>query len=244
MSPSPPYTTIIFDIGDVLFSWSSDTKTTISSKTMHKMLSTPTWFDYERGLISQKLCYDRVGSQFSIDPEEVGKAFDDARDSLQCNEEVISLIRDLKSKSHELRIFAMSNISLPDYNVLRTKPADWSIFDEVFTSAAAGERKPNLGFYRQVIAKANIDPFTAVFVDDKLENVLSARSFGFHGIVFDNPKTLARSLRNLVGDPVNRGWDYLRQHAGAHKSVTTTGVVLRENFTQLLMLDLTDDRWV
>jgi FMN phosphatase YigB (HAD superfamily) len=244
MSILTDYSALIFDIGDVLFSWSSHTRTSISPKTLQKILSTPTWFEYECGRISQDVCYERIGSQFSIAPNEVERAFNDARDSLQCDEEMISLIRELKIQSPSLRVFAMSNISIPDYQYLRTKPADWSIFDQVFTSGAAGDRKPNLGFYKQVIANTGIDPSKAIFVDDKPENVLSARSLGFCGIVFDNAKKVGRSLRNLVGDPVKRGRQYLKTKAGSHDSVTDGNITIQENFAQLLILELTEDRYV
>ncbi|KAH7926721.1 HAD-like protein [Leucogyrophana mollusca] len=240
---TPDYTTLIFDIGDVLFSWSATTKTSISPKTLRKILSSPTWFDYERGRISQDDCYTRVGAEFFIEPAEIARAFEQARDSLQSNEDLISVIRELKARSNgKLRVFAMSNISQPDYEVLRTKPADWSIFDEVFTSAAAGERKPNLGFYRLVLSKTGVDPRRAIFVDDKLENVLSARSLGLHGIVFDDPLKVIRALRNLLGDPVQRGQGYLRSNAKKLESVTDNGIVLRENFAQLLILEATRDK--
>ncbi|KAH7914156.1 Haloacid dehalogenase-like hydrolase-domain-containing protein [Hygrophoropsis aurantiaca] len=239
----PEYNALIFDIGDVLFSWSPATKTSISPKTLRKILSSPTWFDYERGRISQEDCYSRVGAEFSIEPTEIARAFEQARDSLQSNEDLISVICQLKARSHgKLRVFAMSNISQPDYEVLRTKPADWSIFDEVFTSAAAGERKPNLGFYKLVLSKTGIDPRRAIFVDDKLENVLSARSLGLHGIVFDDPLKVIRALRNLLGDPVQRGQDYLCENAKKLDSITNNGVTLRENFAQLLILEATRDK--
>lgn len=152
MSSLPKYTTLIFDLGDVLFNWSPQTKTSIKPKTLKKILSSPTWFDYECGRISQEDCYERIGTNFSFEPSEVASAFAQARDSLESNDHMISVIRELKAQSNgTLRVFAMSNISQPDYEVLRTKPADWSIFDQVFTSAAVGERKPNLGFYRHVL---------------------------------------------------------------------------------------------
>ena len=243
MSPFTKFTTIIFDIGDVLFTWSSETKTSISSSTLKRILSTSTWFDFERGLLSQEVCYERVGAEFSLDPAEIRKAFDQARDSLQCNDALISLIRELKCQSGgQLRVYAMSNISSPDYDYLRTKPADWSIFDRIFTSCAAGERKPNLGFYRQVIAQADVDPLRTIFVDDKVDNVTSARSLGFNGIVFDRPENVMRSLRNLIGDPITRGREFLHRSAGMHDSITDDGTTLKENFSQLLILEMTNDR--
>jgi FMN phosphatase YigB (HAD superfamily) len=239
---SSPYSAIIFDIGDVLFSWSSTTRTSIPSQTLRRILASPTWFEYERGQISQDECYSRISAEFCFDPQEIRKAFDEARDSMQCNDKMIELIRDLKCQSHGLlRIFAMSNISFPDYEVLRTKPADWSLFDQVFTSAAAGQRKPNLSFYKKVLAEGNIDPHSAIFLDDKCENVLSARSLGLHGIVFDDTEKVSRSLRNLTGDPVKRGRDYLSANAGSLDSVTSDGTILLENFAQLLLLEATGE---
>lgn len=245
MYPFSSFTSVIFDLGDVLFSWSSQTKTAISSKTLRQILSSTTWQDYERGRLTEMDCYERVGREFSLDPEEIKKAFIQARASLQANDDLILLIRELKAQSNgTLRVFAMSNISLPDYDVLRTKPADWSIFEEVFTSGEAGERKPNLGFYKYVLGKAGIEPHSTIFVDDKVENVLSARSLGLHGIVFDSHDRVKRSLRNLLGNPIARGKEFLARNAGHLESVTDTNVTLQENFAQLLILEATADRYV
>ncbi|KAG6897904.1 hypothetical protein C0992_009388 [Termitomyces sp. T32_za158] len=245
---SNQYSALIFDLGDVLFKWSPNTKTTISAQTLREILSSPTWFDYERGRLSEADCYAKVGEEFMLKPDEIAQAFRQARDSIQADDDLIALIRELKAQSNgELQVFAMSNISLPDYEVLRTKSADWSIFDRVFTSGVAGERKPNLGFFRQVVSATGIDPQKTIFVDDRSENVLSARSLGLHGIVFDDPKTVARALRNLIGDPITRGRDFLKQNAGHLFSVTDKtdkhgAVELRENFAQLLILEATNDR--
>ncbi|RDB25337.1 Alpha-D-glucose-1-phosphate phosphatase YihX [Hypsizygus marmoreus] len=248
MSQTRQYTTIIFDLGDVLFKWSPETKTSISARRLRDILSCPIWFDYERGRLSEDDCYARVGADFNIEPEEIRRAFQQARDSLQADNELIALIRELKAQSGgELKVFAMSNISLPDWEVLRTKPADWEIFDQIFTSGAAGERKPNLGFYRHVLSTANVDPHRTIFVDDRLENVLSARSLGLHGIVFEHRQPVARALRNLIGDPVVRGRDFLKSNAGRLLSVTDktdklNATELKENFAQLLILEATQDR--
>lgn len=238
------FDTIIFDIGDVLFSWSPNTRTSISPKMLRKILSSSTWYEYERGQLDEVECYGRVGNEFSIHPEEVRRALDQARNSLDPNEDLISLIRELKDLDPTLKVFAMSNISIPDYQFLRTKAVDWSLFDRIFTSGAAGERKPNLGFYRYVLSETGCDPYRTIFVDDKQENVLSARSLGLHGIVCDDHTKVKRSLRNLLGDPVIRGQEFLQRNAGKHYSVTDNDVELRENFGQLLILEATEDRQV
>ncbi|TFK75393.1 HAD-like protein [Pluteus cervinus] len=248
MSAPLEFTTIIFDLGDVLFKWSAPKELPVSPKTLRKILSSPTWFNYERGLLTEDECYEQVGQEYSLQPSDIRRAFLEARESLVANDDLIALIHELKKQSEgQLRVFAMSNISKPDYAVLRTKPADWSVFDEVFTSGMVGERKPHLGFYRHVVATTRIDPRRTIFVDDKLENVLSARSLGMYGIVFDSPGPVKRALRNLIGDPISRGREYLRQNAGHLESVTAgteqqEPIALHENFAQLLILEVTGDR--
>ncbi|KXN92452.1 Alpha-D-glucose-1-phosphate phosphatase YihX [Leucoagaricus sp. SymC.cos] len=239
------YTAIILDLGDVLFKWSAETKASISPRTLRSIFNSPTWFDYERG---QNDCYAAISTELDVSPEDVRLAFQAVRDSHQADHDFIAFIRELKEQFNgSLRIYAMSNISLPDWEILRTKPADWSIFDEVFTSGSAGERKPNLGFYRHVITATGLQPQRTVFVDDKLENVLSARSLGFCGIVFDGPSAVKRALRNLIGDPIERGLEFLERNAGKLESTTKATpthevIVVEENFSQLLILEATGDR--
>ncbi|KAI0663404.1 HAD-like protein [Cubamyces menziesii] len=243
-SPHRRYTTLILDLGDVLFSWSPKTNTAVAPRLLKEILSSVTWFDYERGRISQAECYERVSTEFNVDAVAVAEAFQQARESLRPNEEFLGLIRELRQQCHgQLTVLALSNISLPDYEYIMALSSDWaSVFDRVFPSALLGERKPHLGAYRRVISEANIDPHTAVFVDDKLDNVVSARSLGMHGIVFDNQANVFRNLRNVFGDPIQRGRDYLKRHAGRLETSTDAGVVFEENFTQLIIYELTNDK--
>jgi len=239
---SQPPNAVIFDLGDVLFTWSAKTKTSIPAKRLLEMLHSQTWFEYECGRYTDIECYTRIGEEFSIDPQEITFALQQARDSMESDEQLVSLIHELRDINPEICVYAMSNISLPDYIYLRkTKAVDWSIFDKVFTSAEAGERKPNLGFYQHVIDQTGLDPYRTVFVDDKVENVLSAGSFGIDGIVFDSPTNLVRQLRNKFGDPHKRGLQWLKDNSGKLFSVTDTGVTIEENFAQLLILEAMGD---
>ena len=60
-----------------------------------------------------------------------------------------------------------------------------------------------------------------------MDNVISAQSLGFNGKVFDLPENVMRSLRNLIGDPVTRGREFLRRNAGMHDSITDSGTALK-----------------
>ncbi|KAH9069726.1 HAD-like protein [Lactarius deliciosus] len=190
------------------------TKTSIPPKILKAILSSTIWHDYERGRLSEDECYRLSGDRFSLDPQELRRAILDARDSLRPDQSFISFIRDLQSEAqNSLRIFAMSNISAPDYAVARAKPEEWGIFERIFTSAAVGMRKPELCFFKFVLDQIKAEPSSVVFVDDRSENVLAARSLGMNGIVFDDVQRVRQSLRICKSRPVGIG-DKRRANCG------------------------------
>ena len=133
---SKRYTTVVFDLGDVLFTWSSSTpKSPLPGKILHSILRSVHWFEYEKGNISEDEAYSRVAKQFSVSAADVKAAFEAARDSLQSNPRMLDLIKELRESG--LAVYAMSNISAPDWEVLSTKasPEQWALFDQVFTSS-------------------------------------------------------------------------------------------------------------
>ncbi|TFK22045.1 HAD-like protein [Coprinopsis marcescibilis] len=239
------YSALVFDLGDVLFQWSPVTNTPISPKVLHTIMGNEIWYAYECGQISQEECYFRLADRFSLNAEDIREAFNQAKESLTADFDLVNFIRQLKQSNPHLRIFACSNVSRPDFEALRLKPADWGIFERIFTSGDVGERKPNLGIYRHLIASTGIDPRRAIFVDDKLENVFSAQSLGFQGIVFDSVANVKQTLLNLLCDPVARGSAYLQSNQGKLQSVLgkteEDSVILHENFAQLLILEATDN---
>ena len=209
-------------------------------------MTSPIWRLYECGKITEAECYKRAGVEHSVDAAEIARSFEYARKSLSPNAELLSFIAHLKQESGgTLRVFAMSNISQNDFAALLAKKStDWTVFDRIFTSAAAGMRKPDLCFYRHVVEETGCNPATSVFVDDKAENVFSARSLGMHGIVYHDLASARATLLNLVGDPIRRGQAFLESRRGGHTSVTDTGLIVEENFSQLLILEATGDRQV
>jgi len=73
----------------------------------------------------------------------------------------------------------------------------------------------NLGFMGMSF-RMRISTHKKIFVHDPVENVLTARSKGFTGIVLDDAAKVIRALRNLFGDPVQRGQDFLNRNAKRH----------------------------
>ncbi|KAG5350211.1 hypothetical protein C0989_012190 [Termitomyces sp. Mn162] len=240
-SHSSLYTAIIFDLGDVLFTWSLSSNPPLPEKLLRRILSCSHWFEYEKGNINEAEVYSRVAKDFLVDPAAVKDTLQVAQDSLQSNTKMLEVIQELKEAG--LMIYAMSNISAPSWEILERKatPSQWALFDHVFTSASAHQRKPNLGFFRHVIERTGIDPSRTILVDDKLENVLTARSFGMHGIIFDNESKVIKDLKNLCYDPVLRGKRFLTSHKKNLKTVTSNGIEFMDDYSQLIILLATGD---
>ncbi len=236
---------IIFDLGDVLFTWTmprSGPHMPVPAEKFRRMLNSATWYEYERGKIEEEECYARLSTEYTIPTSDISTTIRACRTSLQADRGMFEFLQDLKACTG-VRLFAMSNITFPDWDVLKAKalPQDWTLFDGIFTSASTGERKPSLGFYRHVIDSTGIDPLRTAFVDDKVANVLVAMSFGMKGFVFTGPEELSRSLRPLFRDPVADAEGWLRAQPKPMWSVTDTGVTIQDNFAQLLILELTGD---
>ncbi|KAH8822863.1 HAD-like domain-containing protein [Flagelloscypha sp. PMI_526] len=238
-----PFETLIIDFGDVLFDWVPPKDTAIPPKLLRAILNSTTWFDFERGKLTQEDCYTRVASLFQVAVEDIYTTFQQARESLTPNDGFFHLVQSWKqASSGRLRVYALSNISTPDYAYLLALDAQWSIFDEVFVSCEIGERKPHLGIFKHVIERTGSNPATTVFVDDKLDNVLSARSLGCRGVQFTSRIEAFRELKTLFHDPIHRGYTFLLENAGRLESVTDTGEVIPEIFAQLLILEATGQK--
>ncbi|OCH89461.1 hypothetical protein OBBRIDRAFT_794242 [Obba rivulosa] len=248
MAPPPPrtYFDFVLDVSDVLFDWPAELPSSIPRKVWRQIFWSKTWFDFERGRIDQAECYRSLAEEFKMPAEHILEEWGKVREVLHPNAPLLAAVRELKEQSEgKMRVYGAFNVTAPDYEYFRAKAgADWSLFDQVYASTTVRERMPNPSFYKAIYSDAGINPHTSVFLSHDLDNVVTPRAYGMHGVQLSlkDPKPAIRALRNLAGDPVQRGWEYMRNNAGKHVFETDTGVVMIENFGQLLILEATGDR--
>ncbi|EIW87254.1 HAD-like protein [Coniophora puteana RWD-64-598 SS2] len=193
---SPQYTTLVCDIGDVLFTWTPPAASKLSRKAL---FSSAAWHDYECGRINDGDVFcEAVSRETGLTKADVEGFYAEARPTLHVNEELLAIIRDIKAR--QFQVLLMSNISSPDFEDLLTRFDDWAVFDGVFISAEVGLCKPEIGFYEHVIAESGIDPRKSVFLDDKAKNTDAAASLGFRDVVYDDMAHVAHTLRSLFRD--------------------------------------------
>ena len=67
-------------------------------------------------------------------------------------------------------------------------------FSAFFSSCFLGARKPDAEIYRRALDVTQREPGECVFIDDRLENVESARQLGMHGLQYKDGEQLRREL--------------------------------------------------
>jgi FMN phosphatase YigB (HAD superfamily) len=228
---------LILDLGDVLFHWSARDLTVLPPQTFRSVILTPTWGALESGLITEDEALATIGAELSLDPDTIRLAFTQCRQTLRVDHDTIAALKALKAEMNDrLKVYAMTNIAKDDFARLKAVLPDWDLFDAEFTSFEAGMIKPELGYYKYVLDRIPLkDPTTAIFVDDKVTNVNAARSFGIHGIVFQNPTDLLRQLRAQLFDPITRARQYMKANAHNHVSQIENGPEVRDVFSQFLI---------
>ncbi|KAK6860636.1 hypothetical protein PG995_004272 [Apiospora arundinis] len=152
-----------------------------------------------------------------------------------------------------LHVLLAANVAEEDWEEhLRDEVEGWDVFDQVFLSCYVGARKPTKAFWRLVLDGAtggirSRSPAEIVCVDARPEHCVAARLWGMHAIQLGNDlgndptdQVVAR-LCEIFGDPLARGEAWLREHAREMWSTTSTGVLVKEQYSQLLLKEITTD---
>lgn len=95
-------------------------------------------------------------------------------------------------------LFAITNFSAEFWAPFRTKRADvFDRFQDVIVSGDEKLMKPDPAIYHRALARFNLKPGEALFIDDRLENVLAAEANGFIGHHFTDYQSLKPTLASL-----------------------------------------------
>lgn len=236
------YTALAIDLGGVLLKYSVVDSNGLSHRQIKNAIDSPAWHSYERGQITREECYSAVTKSFGFEATKWEYVLKQMIDQLKPNSDLVTTIRELKSANPKLKVYCLSNISDPDFQHVKSKVISWGIFDGFHLSTEVKHRKPEFEYYRAFMNAFHEEAECCIFMDDCLENIVAARSLGFQTILFKDTQCSITALRNLLGDPVARGMAYLRRHAKQHYSVTNTGAIQPDNYSQLLILQNTGER--
>jgi 2-haloacid dehalogenase len=104
----------------------------------------------------------------------------------------VEIAKELKAAG--IRLLALSNWSAETFPRARHRLEILNDFDGVLLSGAVGLIKPDPAIYDVLIMRHQVDPATAIFVDDSPKNVEAAARVGFDAIHFTGPGQLREDL--------------------------------------------------
>src|SRR5262252_3212929 len=99
--------------------------------------------------------------------------------------------------SERYRVFLLSNIGDLHWAHLAREYRLHAIGHGALPSYVAGVMKPHPGIYVEAERRFALEPAATVFIDDRLDNIATARARGWHGIVHRAHADTVRRLQTL-----------------------------------------------
>ena len=107
----------------------------------------------------------------------------------------VAIMDELQKK--EYPVYGLTNWSAETFPIAQKRYNFLKNFDGIVVSGNEKLVKPDIGLYQVLINRYHIKPEESLFIDDKKENVESARQLGFFGITFTSSDVLRRQLKSF-----------------------------------------------
>lgn len=104
------------------------------------------------------------------------------KEGLTINNEMLELIQHIKSSGYNTYVLSNAPIEIDDF--LEKKDLK-KYFDGIIISAFEKKIKPNSEIYELLLDRFNLEANESLFIDDKLENIESAKVLGIDAFQFD-----------------------------------------------------------
>lgn len=196
--------TIIFDLGGVLIDWSPEY---VYLKEFRGDREKMDWFlnhvcawdwnvNQDAGYPLEKATQERI-AMFPEYEELIRMYYGRWEEMLGFTHNgTLAILKQLVDNPN-YRVLALTNWSGETFPVALKKFPWLQWFEGILVSGDEGMRKPHKEIYDLMLARYDIDPDQAVFIDDSPKNVVGSEETGITGIHFTNAKTLAVQLRTL-----------------------------------------------
>lgn len=193
---------ILFDLGGVVLHWNNSWLTNEISKQFN--LSKNQFeleFENHLGILSSgkiteqefwKSISAKLDASHLIRPDSILEPI--FRKLVSINKSVYALSENLKEKG--LSIGILSNTEPVTYSVIENLES-FDHFDYKFLSFQIGLIKPDPKIYQHVVQNLPFKKEELFFIDDNLQNVHSANTFGLKTVQFHSYETLLDDLENL-----------------------------------------------
>ncbi len=191
--------TIIFDIGNVLISFqplqylNKIYNPTLSKQLLNIIFNSKEWIELDKGTI---LIKDAIASLIKKYPHysvEITYILNNWTDMLTPINENISVLKPLKQQGYKL--YLLSNFHIEAIEQMYNQYDFLNIFDGGIISGHVHIIKPNPKIYEQLLNNYNLKHDECLFIDDSIDNIISASNLGIHTIHLNNDCSLIEQLK-------------------------------------------------
>ncbi len=191
---------IVFDIGNVLlpYDWGRILYALpgVSRTNLYDWLHDEVYDAYEKGLIDEKVLLLEFNKHFhsKFDEQRLFTLFNEI--FLEPPGYVGKMIPELAKRYH---LYALSNTCHWHEIYFMEKLKDtWVYFEKIFCSHHLHLRKPSEEIYKLVEKEIKAENQKIIFLDDKIENIESAKLAGWHAIHVPTLDEVENQLKKLI----------------------------------------------
>lgn len=147
------------------------------------------------GEISEQQYWQALRDKYGFEIEETISQRFFEWNGLNANEEIMTLIGELKEKGFKVGL--LTNVIEPSYNAL-TQKGRYEIFDSVTASCIVGINKPDEAIYTIALQSLDTEASEALFIDDKERNLVPARVLGMTTILANSPEQIIEETTEAI----------------------------------------------
>lgn len=193
---------IIFDIGNVLaqFRWQKLFKELgfegeVFEQVADATVRGPWWPEYDRSRLSDPEIWEHCCALAPHLKPQIMAVFENIEGICREYDYARAWIYGLKAAGYN--IYLLSNFGRTSFEIARQKFSFMDLVDGQVISYEVEEIKPDRAIFSALEKKYGILPEESVFLDDSMKNVKAAKSYGYHGIFFENQRLAIKKLEGM-----------------------------------------------
>lgn len=194
--------TIVFDIGNVLvkFDWehyldSFSFFKEIKEKVANATVKSNTWNELDQGIFTKEKMLQRFIENDPTIAEEITIFFKNMTGIIKQYDYTVPWILDWKEKGYQ--VLVLSNFPEQIYADCKEDMNFLQYTDGGIISFQEKMIKPNEDIYQLLLERYELTPNQCVFLDDREENLVTARTLGFHTVLFTTKEDAIMQLKKL-----------------------------------------------
>ena len=192
-------TTVVFDVGKVLFEW--DLRHLFAKLIADKAeleyfvthVVTPEWhFQHDAGRPLAEMAAERA-ALYPKYKNEIDAYRTRFNETIPCPVAgSLEIVHELAERA--VPLFAITNFGAEFWEMFRPTQPIFDHFGDIVVSGVEKMVKPDPDIYALALRRFGLKPGEALFIDDNLDNVVSARANGFAAHHFTDAEKLRREL--------------------------------------------------